>query len=129
EIDLVGVLELPEQPLDDALVELVATARDAARGEDLQVGVVDARERGCEGGRAEIEDQQQLLALVRLFVGVAVVVACFVGVLVCFAGFVGGRVLGRRRVFGFGFRLVAVVVVFVVIVVVAVTGRFAGLVV
>ncbi|KIG14894.1 hypothetical protein DB30_06196 [Enhygromyxa salina] len=105
QVDLVGVFELAEQPVDDALVDVVtAEVRAAAGREDLDVAVVESRERGVEAAGAEVQQQHGLLAG---FVGFAAAVVCVVG-LVCVAGLV---CVGLARV---GVVFVVALVAFVV---------------
>ena len=63
QVDLVGGLELLEEPVDDPLVEVdPADVDPAARADDLDAAAVEAEQRGVEAAGAEIEEQDRALA-------------------------------------------------------------------
>ena len=64
EIDAVALLELRDDPLDDALIEVVAAQMRVAVGRlDLDDALADFEDRDVEGAAAEVVDGDRLVLL------------------------------------------------------------------
>ena len=64
QVDAAGALELVDQPLDDAVVPVVATeVVVTGGGADLDHALADLQQRDVEGAATEVEDQDGLFLL------------------------------------------------------------------
>ena len=70
QVDALGLLELGDEPVDDALVEVVAAeVRVAVGGLDLDDALADLEDRDVEGAAAEVVDRDGLVLLLVEAVG------------------------------------------------------------